>query len=414
MRNSRKITEISIPQSVKKLDVSAFENNQNSVKKVTLPEGIEEIGSYAFYMCRRLTEINLPNSIKVIGGSAFCDCNLKKLELPDDVETLWSNLFHYNYALRYVKFPKNLKRLEADSTRQYNFRCVYDFSQCIQIPYTASSPNISYSNAPTYVNEPLLEKWKQATNWTGIASYLTSRYSSIVVKSLNTKDSNIDVSWASDTVSLYMVAEVTAYDELLKTTRDVVFEWYEDVSIGINESEQPVVKPVTVTYKDHTIQIQVNQSEKIEASLKYSVRGAWNQGDNYNPDSESYIGYYSRSMNGETSTSTDMYIDFTVEGDETSAATFDFYIRSNGESGYDYIKVSNLDQTIDYITSDDVILANTKGKATSSTDISSHEHVTLNVPSGTHTLTILYRKDGSGDEGDDRGYVLIPKKYRTL
>ena len=32
-----------------------------------------------------------------------------------------------------------------------------------------------------------------------------------------------------------------------------------------------------------------------------------------------------------------------------------------------------------------------------------------NIDGGTHTIQVMYRKDGSASSGDDRGYLLIPK-----
>ena len=52
----------------------------------------------------------------------------------------------------------------------------------------------------------------------------------------------------------------------------------------------------------------------------------------------------------------------------------------------------------------------TYGSQTSGTDISNYKKVTYsNLDGGQHFVEILFRKDGSVNSNQDRGYVLIPK-----
>jgi hypothetical protein len=93
-----------------------------------------------------------------------------------------------------------------------------------------------------------------------------------------------------------------------------------------------------------------------------------------------------------------MYIDI------VGYTEFKFYIRSNGESNHDYVRVGNLDQdpaTSTYVT--------TKNKPNSGTAINNYTLVTFsNIDKGSHRIIIDYIKDSSSDSGTDRGYVLIP------
>jgi hypothetical protein len=103
-----------------------------------------------------------------------------------------------------------------------------------------------------------------------------------------------------------------------------------------------------------------------------------------------------------------MYID--IIGYET----FKFYVRSYAEGNYDYVMVSQLDQTITGSTSDTnttLVKASTKGKQNGNTTISGYTLVEFTgIDDGEHRITVVYRKDNSGDNSDDRGYVLIPKE----
>ena len=63
--------------NVTRIDNNAF-YNVNSLKKVVLPEGLQNIGNYAFAYCFGLKEIHLPSTLKAIGDRAFYGCsNLK-------------------------------------------------------------------------------------------------------------------------------------------------------------------------------------------------------------------------------------------------------------------------------------------------------------------------------------------------
>ena len=88
------------------------------------------------------------------------------------------------------------------------------------------------------------------------------------------------------------------------------------------------------------------------------------------------------------------------------------YIRSNGESNWDYVMVSKPDVSTTYSTSYNStnVYAHTRGEATAGTDLPNYKEVTFNgLTTAEHTITIVYRKDSSGDSGTDAGYVLIPK-----
>lgn len=119
-----------------------------------------------------------------------------------------------------------------------------------------------------------------------------------------------------------------------------------------------------------------------------------------NPDTYSFDGVYESFSNWNVNSGT---ADMSIEIENKNE--FTFYIRSYGESGYDFIQVFELDKA--YTGN---VYATTINKPNSNTDIGAYQQVTFtNIPSGKHTIYIRYRKDGSGNKNADRGYVLIPK-----
>ena len=127
-----------------------------------------------------------------------------------------------------------------------------------------------------------------------------------------------------------------------------------------------------------------------------------------NPDSTTYDGVYeSFSNKGKDSTAAIMYIDI------VGYDTFGLYIRSNAESSYDYVMVSQLDKNINNDTSYSdatLVKAHTCENQQSGTAISNYTYVEFTgIDRNDHRITIVYRKDKNTSSGTDCGYVLIPK-----
>ena len=121
-----------------------------------------------------------------------------------------------------------------------------------------------------------------------------------------------------------------------------------------------------------------------------------------NPNSEEYDGVYQSFSNYHVANGkAQMMIE--IEG----YVNFSFFIRSYAESNYDYIWVGQLDKVP---TSDNDAYATTKLKSNPDTTIKGYTEVKFeNMDARKHTIYVVYKKDGSGDNNDDRGYVLIPK-----
>ena len=71
--------------------------------EVTIPEGVQSIGDYAFYDCNSLTSLTLPSSLQSIGDSAFCDCSsLTSLYIPTGTEAHFKSILDAEYH-KYLK-----------------------------------------------------------------------------------------------------------------------------------------------------------------------------------------------------------------------------------------------------------------------------------------------------------------------
>ena len=65
-----------------------------SLERISLPEGLTEIGDRAFSQCAHLSELALPESLKKLGREALRDCTgLRELKIPPNVSSIGAGAF---------------------------------------------------------------------------------------------------------------------------------------------------------------------------------------------------------------------------------------------------------------------------------------------------------------------------------
>lgn len=117
------LEELTIPASMKVIKVSAFKNSIK-LKKVTMEDGVEEIGDSAFVGCTGLEKLTLPKSLKKIGMASFGGCtSLEELIIPDKVEEIGQSAFKDCEKIDSLFLGEGLKEI-GDSA----------FMGCISLP----------------------------------------------------------------------------------------------------------------------------------------------------------------------------------------------------------------------------------------------------------------------------------------
>lgn len=80
-QNCKNLQTITLPDGVKNIEDSAFFGC--GLENMYLPCGVTNIGNYAFAECSRLTALTVPSSVERIGrGVLFCCSSINNLELP--------------------------------------------------------------------------------------------------------------------------------------------------------------------------------------------------------------------------------------------------------------------------------------------------------------------------------------------
>lgn len=146
------LTSVVLPESVKKVGKSTFEQCQSlesidlsdvteldtenlftncySLKSVILPDNLTEIGPYMFSNCKSLVSLTIPQSVTVIGEKAFSKCAIETIVLPQNLTEIGTKAFYIS-SLKEIFIPKSVTYIGeaafvAYTINQLNVYCEVD------------------------------------------------------------------------------------------------------------------------------------------------------------------------------------------------------------------------------------------------------------------------------------------------
>ena len=120
-----------------------------SVTAIGIPDGVKDIGKYAFAECYSLQRVICPNSVELVDENAFRMCSvLEAVDLGAGIQWIYSDAFYYAGTC--------LKALIIRNTNQV---------------VVANNPwGGVYRNLYIYVPRDLISQYQTATGWSGFSS----------------------------------------------------------------------------------------------------------------------------------------------------------------------------------------------------------------------------------------------------
>ena len=111
-------THVVIPDGVSVLggdpNKSIFEDAQEPVQSVVIPESVTEISEGAFVDCSELQEVTMGNGVtRILGAFAFFGCSkLKTVSLSENLEEISPKAFCFCQSLEALELPSSLRTIE--------------------------------------------------------------------------------------------------------------------------------------------------------------------------------------------------------------------------------------------------------------------------------------------------------------
>ena len=141
------LAEVHLPSTLQKIGVAAFQNC-TALKSILIPETVSYIGDGAFEDCTMLTSISLPKNIHKLCDSLFKNCNcLESVDLPPNLEHIGARVFSHCSNLRTIEIPKTVKHIEYSAFSDCSSICEIQlpesmetlqgrvFKGCVQLRY---------------------------------------------------------------------------------------------------------------------------------------------------------------------------------------------------------------------------------------------------------------------------------------
>ena len=134
---------VTIPNSVTSFGNFAF-RLCSELERVTIGEGVETIGSNAFYECFLLQNITIPSSVTSIGDYSFYRCSgLDTVTIKERVETIGDYAFYECSSLQNITIPSSATSIKSDAFSSYYKltnshywgKCRNNWGQCIFIMF---------------------------------------------------------------------------------------------------------------------------------------------------------------------------------------------------------------------------------------------------------------------------------------
>lgn len=171
-RDCLNLTDINIPTTVRKIGENAF-GYCSSLTSVAVPDGVTNISGWTFFYCSSLTSVTLPPTLTNIGRNAFYGCSsLADVALPQSLLTIEDGAFEYCTSMTSIELPKSLTAMGswvfAGSTSLTDVYCYAE--SVVKAGFNVfNSTNVAAGTL--YIPSSLVSQYRSTSAWKGFRSY---------------------------------------------------------------------------------------------------------------------------------------------------------------------------------------------------------------------------------------------------
>ena len=366
--------------------------NNSRVTDLTIPSDITTLKSYTFYSAATITSVTIPSTVTSIRGvTTFQYSGLRNVTVPSSV-TSWNGSFTFANCT-------SLKEATLNNSGNVGSYAFYDCRSLTGVTFgdnITSIGNGAFSDCRKLASVTLNSTTPPSINSDSFEGVPTTCKFYVPCSAVNTYRTASN--WASYASQIVGYESCTVYDWV------VIPNEYLCYSGNKYEKTKKICSFDGGTTWEDVTPIEYQRGQLIEASstdcvsyVTVNLNSQWQSSTSYGniSDTGNYDFYESFSNKGVNNGKARMFI--TIKG----YTSFTFKVRNYSESCCDYVQVNNLDDT----TSEGGYYSNnSKSSSTTWYDVTFN-----NLDGGEHIITVIYRKDGSVAQNDDRGYVAIPK-----
>lgn len=184
------IVDLEFPVTLQVLKSESFRNNYLCSGDLVFPEGVKEIGPFAFdseqSVASGIGRIELPSTLELLGAYSFRNVKSKEIIIKDGIKTIGAVAFEGNTSVEKVEIPSSVTQLGGSSMGSFaslkelycynpeppmaGVQVIMEFEGDVE-PLRASAfmsyPGLIFLpvSANVYVPKGSAEKYRQAEGW---------------------------------------------------------------------------------------------------------------------------------------------------------------------------------------------------------------------------------------------------------
>ena len=133
-----KLEEINFPQNLRKIGRAAFGNCHWFKTNPVIPEGVTELPARCFMNCQCFDKVTLPTSLKIISDDCFYNTRVAEVNFPEGLDSIGDGAF-YASDLKIADLPNSITKIAS-----------LTFSMCDRLRYIHIPENGYIDYIPNY------------------------------------------------------------------------------------------------------------------------------------------------------------------------------------------------------------------------------------------------------------------------